>query len=327
MKKDKVFVRDNSIDIAKGIGIFLVVIGHCVNSKTYPGIFIYTFHMPLFFMISGLCFNYERHKIFLPFLLSRLKTLILPAFIFTVIDISVSHITKIPTIPWNTFLWEGFTNAKWFLGTLFFVELIYYWILRFFENKKAIQLLFILLGYFIAYWTSKEHLNYPYCLHSIYAATSYYGMGYVLRENVIGREYPHARKWRIYLSIFLFILFCVVTCFVGKGMDLAHNRFSLLNIIPSVLGTFMVISYSKSIIWGGRIPNLLIWLGKNTLVVMCVHILFVNISETYMKPFVDSYMIYKLMEQLFVWCFSVISVFFVNKYALFLIGKRRKIAH
>ena len=48
--------RDKSIDLLKGIGIFLVVIGH----SGCPDIFhrvIYGFHMPLFFMASGYLFN------------------------------------------------------------------------------------------------------------------------------------------------------------------------------------------------------------------------------------------------------------------------------
>lgn len=317
----KVFVRDNSIDIAKGIGIFLVVIGHCINSITYPGILIYAFHMPLFFLISGLCFNYEKHRDFLPFLNSRFKSLILPAFSFTVIDIVISHITTIATIPWNTFLWNGFTNAKWFLGTLFIVELLYYSILRIFKDKKAIQLIFILLGFLIASWISKRQIDYPYCLYSIYAAISYYGIGYIFRDKIIGRENVRVGKWNNILHVLLLTLFCASTYLVGEGMDLAHNRFSLFNIIPSLLGTFMVIYCSKSLIWGGRLSRLLMWLGKNSLIIMCVHILFINISETYLKSFQDSYMGYKITEQLVVWCSSMISVLLVNKYARFLIGK------
>ncbi len=54
--------RVEYIDIAKGIGIILVVFGHVVRNNTYPmpgalffDEFIYSFHMPLFFVISGLC--------------------------------------------------------------------------------------------------------------------------------------------------------------------------------------------------------------------------------------------------------------------------------
>lgn len=58
--------RDNTIDIAKAIGIIFVVIGHCcaiprhggnVLWQTYISDFIYTFHMPLFFFLSGYFFN------------------------------------------------------------------------------------------------------------------------------------------------------------------------------------------------------------------------------------------------------------------------------
>lgn len=41
----------NWIDIAKGIGIILVVIGHTIGSQRVNDI-IYTFHMPLFFILG-----------------------------------------------------------------------------------------------------------------------------------------------------------------------------------------------------------------------------------------------------------------------------------
>ena len=42
--------RDAVVDIAKGIGILLVVYGHLHNPINT---FIYAFHMPLFFFLSG----------------------------------------------------------------------------------------------------------------------------------------------------------------------------------------------------------------------------------------------------------------------------------
>lgn len=35
--------RIEYIDIAKGIGMILVVIGHCINGKTFPGTWINSF--------------------------------------------------------------------------------------------------------------------------------------------------------------------------------------------------------------------------------------------------------------------------------------------
>ena len=53
--------RVDYLDYAKGIAIILVVLGHIFsggNIKTY----IYSFHMPLFFIISGYLFNYSNVK-------------------------------------------------------------------------------------------------------------------------------------------------------------------------------------------------------------------------------------------------------------------------
>lgn len=49
-------------DIMKGIGIMLMMIGHFIS----PGIFhdfIYSFHMPMFFILSGFYGNYTDENI------------------------------------------------------------------------------------------------------------------------------------------------------------------------------------------------------------------------------------------------------------------------
>ena len=45
------------IDLAKVIGIFLVIYGHGNLANQHIKEFIYTFHMPLFFVLSGLIYN------------------------------------------------------------------------------------------------------------------------------------------------------------------------------------------------------------------------------------------------------------------------------
>lgn len=48
--------RLDYLDIAKGIAIFLVVMGHAVLAFDTPywRLAIYAFHMPLFFLVSGM---------------------------------------------------------------------------------------------------------------------------------------------------------------------------------------------------------------------------------------------------------------------------------
>ena len=55
--------RDQVIDIAKGLGEILVCIGHSNFSTKYEIKSIYQFHMPLFFILSGMVINTDKYLI------------------------------------------------------------------------------------------------------------------------------------------------------------------------------------------------------------------------------------------------------------------------
>ncbi|WP_411740358.1 acyltransferase family protein [Pseudomonas sp. BF-B-26] len=48
--------RNFSVDVLRGIGILLVVSGHASSGSSMNVFAPYSFHMPLFFFISGLFF-------------------------------------------------------------------------------------------------------------------------------------------------------------------------------------------------------------------------------------------------------------------------------
>lgn len=54
------------IDVCKGLGIFLVFIGHTNVSQLSRTLYdwIYSFHMPLFYMLSGLVFDKTKYNTF-----------------------------------------------------------------------------------------------------------------------------------------------------------------------------------------------------------------------------------------------------------------------
>jgi fucose 4-O-acetylase-like acetyltransferase len=52
--------NDSSINLLKGIGMFLVIYAH--NDFGIIGEYIYTFHMPLFFFISGYLENPSKYS-------------------------------------------------------------------------------------------------------------------------------------------------------------------------------------------------------------------------------------------------------------------------
>ncbi len=108
--KDK--SRLESVDIAKGIGIILVVFAHTLvpqirnthNFAKFIWIFIYNFHMPLFLFLSGWLFekNIHRYTDKGKFILGKLKLLIIPyitfsafAYIFIAIASNISALTYV----------------------------------------------------------------------------------------------------------------------------------------------------------------------------------------------------------------------------------------
>ena len=49
--------RNLVVDIMRAVGIILVVLGHSEISNSFAIRFIYLFHLPLFFVLSGYLYN------------------------------------------------------------------------------------------------------------------------------------------------------------------------------------------------------------------------------------------------------------------------------
>ncbi len=70
-------INTNEISIAKGIGIILMVVGHS-GCPPFLRDYIYMFHMPLFFIISGYCFKNKYLSDFKTFANKRIIGLYFP---------------------------------------------------------------------------------------------------------------------------------------------------------------------------------------------------------------------------------------------------------
>lgn len=75
------------IDIAKGIGVILVTIGHVSFCPEYINVWLGSFHMPLFFILAGITYNAEKYSDFKLLLKDKIKSLIVPYFIFSFINL------------------------------------------------------------------------------------------------------------------------------------------------------------------------------------------------------------------------------------------------
>ena len=151
----RVVDRDSTFDFAKGFGMLLVMFAH-INYTEPIHTIIYSFHMPLFFIISGMLFDASKHFSFKPFLFRRIKSILLPYIIFSIISLVVTVIIQGLTFP-NDFSIANIIKeilkivldrtykdlsvinnpALWFLPCLFVIEILYFWI-----NKIKQKLVF-----------------------------------------------------------------------------------------------------------------------------------------------------------------------------------------
>ncbi len=136
--------RVGYIDVAKGLGMLTVILGHILY---YGDIYayIYSFHMPLFFFLSGMCYRKGKYTSVLQFIKARAKTLLLPYFLFSVATWGVwalynlvlqNEVESYLSPLLQTFIAQGSGGylvhnvPLWFIPCLFAVELFYYFIAK-----------------------------------------------------------------------------------------------------------------------------------------------------------------------------------------------------
>jgi len=103
-------MRDNSVTIAKGIAIILMVLAHTYFSK-YGFILIYMFHMPLFFFMSGYCFKEKYLDDAQPYLKRRVSGIYWPYLKWSLFFLMIHNICFYTNIYSDEFGFRGKTSV------------------------------------------------------------------------------------------------------------------------------------------------------------------------------------------------------------------------
>ena len=300
--------RIEAIDVAKGIGIFLVVIGHFINMNSYPGRVIYSFHMPLFFFLSGICFNEKKYATLLEFFGNRARTLLWPCFCFTMtISLFQSVLISIPLCS----LRQELPGALWFLPILFVAEIFYFFLCK---MKKNYRLMILLTFYCIGITFYEELQGLPYKTSFIPKALLYYGLGHILRDKTLCylRNFLIIPKTNRYSSLSLLISIVLVSA--AFCLNEANLLVGMLKVAVALCGIFATLMFCSTP-FPALLKKSVLLLGQNTLVIMAVHVFFMRCCLYYLESIVDSYVLYKIIEFIFVWSTSLLCVCIVNRYA------------
>jgi len=311
------------IDVAKGLGIFLVVVGHLMNkNENFVSHWIYSFHVPLFFFLSGICLKNDR--VYSNFIMRRIKSLILPYLFFgvliTFMELGMHSIEEI-----YAWLKKWFFNygAMWFIPVLFIVELLFFPISKI--KNKFIFILIILISAFIGWKLYDLSIYFPMSLTAIFAALFFYGLGF-LSKNF----YMFFLEKKLYILFFLslHILMLIIwrnTCF---GMVVNKIPDPLVNYSTAIIGIIafcLICDFLPRIKWKSikKFVNLFTFLGVNTLVILCLHMEFIGYSVKYIKPYFDSKIMYKGIEFLFVILMCYVSILIINRYFPWMVNKKK----
>ena len=166
------------IDAIKAVLMFLVIWGHVIqytnikeNLDNDIAAFIYSFHMPMFMMMSGMFFNKQLKNSPSQMLLKNALRLLLPASVITLCLFLMVYINKprgiVESISW---LWHC---RPWFVTTLFFCNVTTFVIHQILRNKRLSFLLTFLLFCLIPDISSRLLFMYPFFVLGYYMNSPY----------------------------------------------------------------------------------------------------------------------------------------------------------
>lgn len=266
--------RIEYIDFFRGVGIILMVMGH----MAFGGLqgfgyliekYIHSFHMPMFFIISG--YFYQKKVNWISFVKGKTRTIMLPYIAFGGGYSIIWYLSNRDIRPIFRLLWVNdydlpYEGALWFLTALFLTTIIFDGIQRIFKKEAAILVMCIIcVG--IGHITCILNIQLPWSLDAALVGVGLMYVGGVIKRNdvLMNLKWYYSAimavivAWLIYLNgavnmnggtysnIFLFWINAVGATIVG----LNWSRYFCEKIPDSVLSGFVS------------------WIGRNSIVFLC----------------------------------------------------------
>ncbi len=341
-------------DYAKFVAIYLVVLGHTNLPFGNFRNFIYLFHLPLFFLISGYFDNSLKYS-FKSYLFRNIKWLIIPYICFNIINIPISwtsvylHPELYPGIDsfgklllcplYGMILGEDRVTScsylpcgpLWFLVALFIIKICFYFFYRFtllLKNKfvEILYWLFLFLLFVLLFWFFRNLLN-LYSLDSAFLSMPFYMMGFLMKKVYFPIQFREKTVSYIICILICIYMFCfgLTNGFVDINAGIyGHNL--IMFYLSGLLGSYLILVvcglFTKPI-------KFVQYIGANTIIVLGMHLLTIRIVKFFMfyvlgisLTSVDICKSVVISIVAFVLCFPFVLL--VNRFAPWLVGKNIK---
>jgi len=254
--------RIDWIDVSKFWGMYFVYLGHYAATAGYAFPWVFSFHVPLFFFLSGCVETYNRRG-WLENLKQKFFTTLLPFYAFGLLSFMCEAINSNSTLAlhngWLPLLQGGIRNkipyagGLWFLSCLFLIQILFS-ILKLCKHKSLI-LIGCLGVYLAAEYLIKPHpATMPHWYYNLDSACYYlvfYGLGWFLFPLINRLLEARAIQARIGKAVLtLLCLICSASVFFGHGpfakvLALHPALHVLLGVAEPMTSIWLVIMVSR----------------------------------------------------------------------------------
>ena len=321
------------VDIAKGIAILLVLLGHLLMGDLLLKKWIYAFHMPFFFIVAGFFIS---EKPFGLYASRRVSSLIVPYLLFAFLFSTLALKNFIPVLyaTNQSLLKAGSNGMLWFLPCLFFSLLIVHAIRKKMRGHALLAglsiLAFVSLGYFLNLQYHGGFLRFfdkwglPLATDVVLLGASFSLAGYLFAWHGGLKWLSGGHKATAAALVLLMFVALLSVCY--------HTRRSYPQMATGDLGNWYVyfvvaVCASVGLLALSRLLNAvsrcrwLVWLGKNSLTLFLVHRILVGIlQKQVIRPHPD--VLTYLLSMIILCMFSIVCTMIINKYFPYLIGKK-----
>lgn len=325
----KIKTRIEWIDVAKGISIILVVLGH-TGFNGYLSDWLRSFRMPLFFIVSGMLFNYTKYPNLFDFLKRRRTTILRPYVIFSLtvfVWLSLLNTTYHPLV---SELYSGWINyALWFIPVLVLAQMLYYMI-RKYAPSKIWTMVGIIMSAFLGYLCSRYDLKFWFKIEVVFTACLFYGIGNLFKTQLV-YFFESAKTYLVYfIMVCSFIISFVTSILTEPKMDLCSNILGdvFFSYTASIFGTLFMICFSKilcqSIL---KVPQLFVdcfkYTGRNSYVILAYHQAISSTLIALFLPLGVASSISSICRHGLLWVSLVCIIYFLNNYMPWVLGKNK----
>ncbi|MDO5297313.1 MAG: acyltransferase family protein [bacterium] len=281
--------RIESIDIAKGIAIICVILGHLGIPEINR--IVYTFHIPIFYFIAGYFVSDKKNVS--SFIKDKARTLLQPYYVLCLIMIVLATLDG-ALVGSATLYFQAWTYAAlyasgdtytspfyiraigaiWFLWALFWGSLL----LRISLNYKSVIRIGFIIGIFICGYFSRTLFWFPLSIQAGACAALFMYIGWLLRQ-IKDNATIFSHETRIFGTVCAFTAwmffirdfqsFWLVHCDVGRGAIDIFNSFCACASV--IIISCLIANYTD------KLHKTLAYLGRYSLLVLGMHIIELNL--------------------------------------------------